>query len=79
MTDERGMTPLAPELAQSMTLLQASHAFYQAILEAVRENTGTGPRGDPDFPGLFRQMNEALTAFAPRDHEIKRLLSRLER
>ena len=78
MSDPTSITPLAPELAQSMTLLRASHAFYQAILEAVRQNTDTGPRGDPDFAGLFRQMNEALTGFAPRDHEIKQLLSRLE-
>ena len=77
MSDDAGITPLAPELAQSMTLLQASHEFYQAMLEAVRENADSGPRGDPDFPGLFRQMNRALTGFAPRDHEIKQLLSRL--
>lgn len=77
MTGDPGLPPLAAELAQSMTLLRESHAFYQAILETVRENTGTGPRGDPDLPRLFRQMNEALTGFAPRDHEIKQSLTRL--
>ena len=50
MSDPTGITPLAPELAQSMTLLRASHGFYQAILEAVRESADTGPRGTPTFP-----------------------------
>ncbi len=53
MSDDAGLTPLAPELAQSMILLRASRAFYLAMLVAVRETAHTGPRGDPDYPGCF--------------------------
>jgi hypothetical protein len=77
-TGDSGLPPRAAEFAESMTLLRASHEFFLAILEAVRESTGSGPRGDPDLPGLFRKMNEALTDFAPHDHLIKQLLSRRE-
>lgn len=77
MTDELGLPPLVAEMAQATVLLRAGHDFYQAILAAVRDSTGEG--GEPDYGGLFRRMNQALTAFAPRDHEIKQLLARLAR
>ena len=57
-------------------LLRVTHEFYQAILNALRENTEAD--GSPDLPALFRQMNTVLTGFAPRDIEIRQLLSRLE-
>jgi hypothetical protein len=75
MTEDSGLPPLVAEMAQARALLGASHDFYQAILNAVRDSTDEA--GEPDFGGLFRRMNKALTGFAPRDHEIKRLLGRL--
>ena len=76
MTNHSGLPPLAAELTQSMLLLRATHEFYQAILNALRENTEAD--GSPDLPALFQQMNTVLTGFAPRDLEIRQLLSRLE-
>lgn len=76
MTDDSGIPPLAAELTQSMVLLRATHEFYQSILVALSENTD--PNGSPDLPELFRQLNATLTNFAPRDMEIRSLLSRLE-
>ena len=57
-------------------LLRASNNFYQGVLDAVRNNTGPG--GEPDLPGLFEQMNGALTGFAPRAHEMRQLLAHFE-
>lgn len=75
MTKDLGLPPLVAEMAQVRALLGASHDFYQAILNAVRDSTDEA--GEPDFGGLFRRMNKAVTGFAPRDHEIKRLFGRL--
>ena len=76
MTDHSGIPPLAAELTQSMVLLRATHEFYQAILNALRENTEAD--GSPDLPALFQQMSTILKGFAPRDLEIRQLLSRFE-
>ena len=76
MTNQSGVPPLAAELTQSMILLRATHEFYQAILNALRENTEED--GSPDLPALFQQMSTVLTGFAPRDLEIRQLLSRFE-
>jgi hypothetical protein len=76
MVDDSGIPALAAELSQSMVLLRATHEFYQSILVALSENTDTN--GTPDLPELFQQLNTALTSFAPRDIEIRSLLSRLE-
>lgn len=76
MADDAELPPLTGELTQAMMLLRASHDFYQAMLDALRQNTDEV--GDPDLPGLFKQMNQALTGFAPRDFEINRLLDRLQ-
>ncbi len=76
MADDSELPPLTAELTQSMMLLRASHEFYQSMLEALRQNTDE--LGDPDLPGLFKQMNASLTGFAPRDFEIIRLLGRLQ-
>ena len=67
---------LVVDLNQSEILLRASQEFYHAILNALRENTNAN--GEPNLPGLFRQMNEVLNAFAPHAHEIGRLLPELE-
>lgn len=77
MTNDSGIPQLAADLTQSMMLLRASHEFYQAILNALRENTDED--GSPDLPMLFRQMNTVLTGFKARDIEIRFLLSRLEK
>jgi hypothetical protein len=69
MTGDTGLPPLVAEVAQARLLLGAGHDFYQAILSAVKDSTDEA--GKPDFGGLFRRMNAALVAFAPRDHEIK--------
>ncbi len=75
ITGDSGLPPLVAEVTQAAILLAASHDFFQAVLSAVRDSTDEA--GEPDFPGLFRRMNKALTEFAPRDHEIKQLVARL--
>jgi hypothetical protein len=76
MTDDSGIPPLAAQLMQSMVLLHATHKFYQTIF--IDLNQSTDPNGSPDLPELFRQLNLVLTGFAPRDIEIRTLLSRFE-
>jgi hypothetical protein len=63
---------MVPELARALGLLRASHQMYQDILAAVRENVTE--EGEPDLPELVLGFNRALTDFAPRDREIRRLL-----
>ena len=76
LADEPRVPQLPADMSQSLMLLRASHDLYQSFLDALRQNNDE--LGDPDLPGLFRQMNEALTGFAPRDMEIRRLLSRFD-
>ena len=76
MADEPRVPQLPAVMSQSLMLLRASHDLYQSFLDALRENTDE--LGDPDLPGLFRQLNQALTGFAARDLEIRRLLSRFD-
>ena len=74
---ERSETPsTAMALMQAIMLLRASSEFHEGILNAVRSNTGPG--GAPNLPGLFEQLNGVLTGFAPRAHEMRRLLSQFE-
>jgi hypothetical protein len=63
---------MVPELARALGLLRASHHMYQDILAAVRDNVTE--EGEPDLPELVLGFNRALTDFAPRDREIRRLL-----
>ena len=74
MSDGSGIPPLAPELAQALGLLKASHEMYRDILGAVRDNVAAN--GEPDLPALVFRFNRALTNFAPRDRQIRRLLNR---
>lgn len=67
---------MAMEMAQALALLRAGHTLYADILSAVRETVG--PDGDADIPILVQRLNEALTAYAPRDAETRRLLSKYE-
>jgi hypothetical protein len=76
MADDPIIPQLPANMSQSLMLLRASHDLYQGFLDALRQNTDE--LGDPDLPGLFKQLNQALTGFAPRDMEILRLLSRFE-
>ena len=76
MADPNEQPSTAMTLMQAIMLLRASNEFYQGMLDAVRDNTGPG--GAPDLPGLFEQMNGAMTHFAPRVHEMRQLLSRFD-
>ena len=76
MAERNDQPSTAMTLMQAIMLLRASNDFYQGMLDAVRDNTGPG--GAPDFPGLFEQMNGAMTSFAPRVHAMRQLLSRFD-
>ena len=76
MAESTARTSTAMTLMQAIILLRASDDFYQGMLDSVRDNTGPG--GDPDLPGLFEQMNGAMTRYAPRLHEMRQLLSRFD-
>lgn len=76
MTDRTdGALRIASDLAQAVSLLRAGDALYQDILAAIGRHVG--PDGDADIPALVADLNRLLTAFAPRDLEIRRLLASL--
>ncbi len=76
MPEKSELPPLVAEYSQALMLLQASHDFYHGILDALRKSTGDD--GEPDLPELFKYMNVALRKFAPRDVEIRGLISKGE-
>ncbi len=67
---------LAADLSEALRLLRASHDLYQEILNNLRDNVA--PDGTADFDPLCQRLNAALTGFAPRDLEIRRLSARFE-
>ena len=73
--DEQGtVTELAAEMAQALVLLKASHTLYRDMLSAVGDSVASD--GTPDVEALCVRFNAALTSFAPRDVEIRRLMAR---
>lgn len=73
---EDGTLRVASDLALALALLRASDTLYQEILTAIGRHVA--PDGDADIPGLVADLNRLLTAFAPRDREIRRLLGALQ-
>ena len=72
MSEQSELPPLVPEMAHALRLLDASHQFYAEIVGALRDNIS--PNGDPDIPAMVMGFNRALTGFAPRDREIRKIL-----
>ncbi len=76
MSDAGDARSMAIEMARALALLRAGHTLYADILGAVSETVG--PDGNADIPVLVRRLNEALTAYAPRDAEIRTMLARYD-
>jgi len=80
MTDtpdaDDGTLRVASDLALALALLRASDTLYRDVLTAIGRHVGSD--GDADIPSLVADLNRLLTAFAPRDREIRRLLGALQ-
>jgi len=76
MDDQVDVTSLAADMAQALVLLKASHALYRDLLSAVGDNVTA--EGAADVEALCARFNAALTDFAPRDMEIRRLVARFD-
>ena len=74
MPAQQEVANLAADMAQALGLLKASQALYGEMLEAVRDNVAED--GTADVERLLARFNAALTGYARRDLEIKRLLAR---
>lgn len=74
MQAQQEVANLAADMAQALGLLKASRALYGEMLEAVRDNVAED--GTADVEKLLARFNAALTGYARRDLEIKRLLAR---
>ena len=73
MAHDDSQVNLATDMSLALSLLRASHEMYQDLLSVVRANVAED--GSADFDGLTKGVNRALTGFAPRDLEIRRLLA----
>lgn len=76
MDDQADVTNLAADMAQALVLLKASHALYRDMLSAVDDSVAAD--GTADIEALCTRFNAALTGFAPRDVEIRRLVARFD-
>lgn len=74
MSEQADVTRLATDMSQALGLLKSSRALYGELLAAVRDNVTD--KGEADIESLLARFNAALTGFARRDLEIKRLLAR---
>ena len=74
MDDQANVSELAAEMAQALVLLKASHGLYRDMLSAVGDSVAND--GTADVEALCAHFNAALTSFAPRDIEIRRLMAR---
>ena len=63
---------MAMDHARALQLLEASHGLYHEIVDTLRETVEDS--GRIDAAQMAQRINQALTAFAPRDVEIQRLL-----
>ena len=75
MTDEetqRVIRDLTMDRMRAVQLARAGHELYSEIMTAISETMNADGSGDVE--GFSRRLNEALTKFAPRDFEIRRLL-----
>ena len=69
-----GNLQLAMDHAHALRLLHASHELYQEIVGTLRDTVAENGRIDADQ--MAKRVNQALTSFAPRDHEIARLIEK---
>lgn len=69
---ERVLRDLTLQRTQAVRLAKAGHELFSEIVAAVSETMKSD--GSGDVTEFSRRLNEALTKFAPRDFEIKRLL-----
>lgn len=76
MNNVKDGDPLAVDLADAVRLLRASDKLYQDILLILRETIADD--GTPQIDAFASRLSNALTAFAPRDVEIRNLLSRAD-
>lgn len=76
MSDENDTPPeaeirrLTIEIAEETRLARAGERLYSEILESLRARMGRG--GDQDVAGLAKDLNEALTRYAPAAAEVRR-------
>ena len=76
MSAEDDARAMAVEMAQALALVRAGHTLYTDLLAAVRETVR--PDGNADIPVLVQRLNEAITAYAPRDTAARNLLARYD-
>ena len=74
MSVEDDARAMAMEMAQALALVGTGHTIYTDLLAAVRETVGPG--GNADIPVLVQRLNEAITAYAPRDTAARNLLAK---
>lgn len=74
MKKQETVAELAADMAQALVLLKASHGLYRDMLAAVGDSVASD--GTADVEALCSRFNAALTSFAPRDIEIRRLMAR---
>tara|TARA_Y100001934_G_scaffold225554_1_gene270349 strand:- start:278 stop:508 length:231 start_codon:yes stop_codon:yes gene_type:complete len=74
MSAEDDARAMAMEMAQALTLVRAGHTLYTDLPAAVRETMG--PYVNADIPVLVQRLNEAITAYAPRDTAARNLLAK---
>ncbi|MCR9221812.1 MAG: hypothetical protein NXI21_16430 [Alphaproteobacteria bacterium] len=74
MTDDESpeaqIRRLTVEAAEALQLAQAGERLYREILESVKTRAGGG--GAPDVAGLAKDLNRALTRYAPAAAELRR-------
>ena len=76
MSSEDDTRTMALEMAQALALVRAGHTLYTDLLAAVRETVASD--GDADIPVLVKRLNEAITAYAPRDTAARSLLAKYD-
>ena len=76
MSSEDDTRTMALEMAQALALVRAGHTLYTDLLAAVRETVESD--GEADIPVLVKRLNEAITAYAPRDTAARSLLAKYD-
>ncbi|MBP5857976.1 hypothetical protein KAJ83_13235 [Marivibrio halodurans] len=61
---------LTIELAETRRLAEAGERLYTEILDSLRRRVGRD--GDQDVAGLAKDLNAALTRYAPAAAEVRR-------
>jgi hypothetical protein len=69
-TPEAEIRRLTIELAETARLAEAGERLYAEILAALQDRMGRD--GDQDVAGLAKDLNRALTRYAPAAAEVRR-------